>query len=579
MGKGALAVLLATFGLLAAASPASAAYMRLVSVPNPSAPEGSGDSSYPSISGDGRFVAFASNRSDLVVGDTNGRTDVFVRDLQTNTTTRASLTSAGTQATAPPGMDQEMYFSPPAISGDGRYVAFASSASDLVPGDTNGASDVFVRDRLAGTTERVSVAGAGIQANGNSYRPVSISGDGRYVAFQTAASNLDPTPGKSSFNVVVRDRVAMTTRAVGGSAGNASAAPTLSSDGNLISFFTYDPLLPGDSPETPDVFVRNLTTNGVQRVSQSSAGVIGDGPSYDSRISGDGSVVAFDSEASNLVSGDTNGVRDVFVHSLVTGQTERVSIATDGTQGNKPSPDNYDRAPAVSANGRYVAYLSQSTNFDDGAANDPNHLGLYVRDRSAGTTVLATVRGNRAAASSGFGISLSADGRYLAFSSFENYLPSDHTGGDVYVADLTQRPSGASLPVLCPPGTSDNVFCGLVPSVGGARASAARHRLTELVGDFTKDRVAGTRGRDRIRGAGGNDKLSGRGGADNISGGAGADRLSGGTGKDSFSGGSGDDRIDASGQPGERINCGPGHDVVTGAVGDRVARNCETVRR
>jgi len=197
MGKGSIAALAAATALLAAASPASATYMRLVSTPSgvpgpgPTSEPEKPDSTYPAISADGRYIAFPSERSDLVPGDTNGRTDIFVRDLQTDTTERVSLTSAGAQATSPTGRDDEMFFSPPAISADGRYVAFDSLATDLVPGDTNGAADIFVRDRLMGTTERASVAGAEIQADGHSFPGVSISADGRYVTFQTGATNLD----------------------------------------------------------------------------------------------------------------------------------------------------------------------------------------------------------------------------------------------------------------------------------------------------------------------------------------------------------------------------------------------------
>jgi Tol biopolymer transport system component len=584
MGKGGIAALIAGLAALAGAAPASAEYYSLVSTPSGVPPAGPAvenakpGSSYPSISADGHFVTYASDRADLVPGDTNGRSDVFVRDLTANTTERVSVTSGEAQATGPAGLDSEMYFSPPAISADGRYVAFASNATNLVPGDTNNATDVFVRDRVLGTTERVSVSSGGVQGNGNSYRPATISGDGRYVAFQTQASNLDPTPGSSYFNVVLRDRVAMTTRSVGG--GNASAAPTLSAAGNLISFFTYAELLPGDTPNSADVFVRNLVSDAVQRVSQSSAGVVGNAQSTDNRISGDGSVVAFNSIATNLVPGDTNGVRDVFVHTLGTGETERVSVASDETEANKPSPDNFDRAPTLSADGRYIGFLSQATNLFPGAENDVNHLGLYIRDRAAGTTVLASVRGNRAAASSGFGISLSADGRYLAFSTFESFLPSDsgNAESDVYVADLTQRPTGASAPTACPPGTSETVFCGVLPSGRHAAASAAG-RVTELIGDFTKDRARGTNGRNRMRGAAGDDRLDGRGGADTISGGKGNDFLIGGGGRDRFNGGPGKDNINASGQRRERIICGPGRDRVTGAKGDRVAKSCEKVSR
>ena len=142
----------------------------------------SNNSSYnPSISANGRYVAFESEATNLVRGDTNNFRDIFVHDRQTGQTTRVSVASDGTQANG--------HSYDPSISADGRYVAFASLANNLVSGDTNDQQDIFVHDRQTGQTTRVSVASDGTQASGHSFNP-SISADGRYVAFVSSASNL-----------------------------------------------------------------------------------------------------------------------------------------------------------------------------------------------------------------------------------------------------------------------------------------------------------------------------------------------------------------------------------------------------
>jgi Tol biopolymer transport system component len=159
--------------------------------------QGNDDSHFAAISADGRYVAFHSDASNLVAGDTNNARDIFVRDRQMGTTERVSVHSNGAQ-----GNDWSF---DPAISDDGRYVAFESRASNLAPGYTNGTVDIFVRDRLMGTTERVSVDSNGTQANYDSYSP-DISGDGRYVAFQSLASNLVSGDTNGVSDVFVRDR-------------------------------------------------------------------------------------------------------------------------------------------------------------------------------------------------------------------------------------------------------------------------------------------------------------------------------------------------------------------------------------
>jgi Tol biopolymer transport system component len=238
-----------------------------------------GDWLGPAISADGRFVAF--------VSWTGGRTGVFVRDRQAGTTEVVSVAADGAWAN-----EHSDY---PSISADGRFVAFVSFASNLVSGDTNNDRDIFVRDRQTGTTERVSVAADGAPANGGSGSP-AISGDGRFVAFQSGATNL--VPGSTHGGIYVRDRLTSTTERV---SDGGSESVAISADGRFVAF------------ASGQVLVRDRQLGTTERVSVSTGGEGANGGSRFPSISGDGRFVAFESWASDLVPGDTNGRRDVFV--------------------------------------------------------------------------------------------------------------------------------------------------------------------------------------------------------------------------------------------------------------------------
>ena len=342
--------------------------------------ESNADSNLPSISGDGRFVAFQSFASNLVAGDTNGASDVFVHDQATGITEVVSVASDGTQGNV------TSFF--PAISADGRQVAFWSSASNLVPGDTNGSRDVFVHDRTTGTTERVSVASDGAEANAISSLS-AISADGRHVAFWSSASNLVPGDTNGAPDVFVHDRAAGATERVsvasdGTEANGFSQGAGISADGRFVVITsTSSNLVPGDTngvevgQQKWDVFVHDRVTGTTERVSVASDGTEAndDSISGGSVISADGRFVAFQSFASNLVAGDTNGANDVFVHDRVTGTTELVSVASDGTEAEGLYSDSY--APSISADGRHVAFW-----IDWG--------GVLVRDRGGRVGVLGT---------------------------------------------------------------------------------------------------------------------------------------------------------------------------------------------
>jgi Tol biopolymer transport system component len=388
-------------------------------------------SSTPVISADGRFVAFSSDASSLVRGDTNGVRDVFVRDQQTDRTQRVSVSSSGAQANAASSPGALDLVGGPAISWDGRYVAFASAASNLVRGDTNGKEDVFVRDTKAHTTERVSVATGGAQANGDSLQP-SISADGRYVAFVSAASNLACGATGAAMNVFVRDLRRRSTRCVSvspsGAAGNGPAfRPSISADGRLVAFESFATnLVGGDTNGNVDVFVRDLNAHRTRLVSVSSTGVRGNAGSYTGvglSISRNDRLIVFYSLASNLAPGDTNGSFDVFLRDLNNNHTVRVSQNSNGAQGNNDS-----FLPSISANGRSIAFESTATNLAPGDTNATDDI--FIRDQHLHVTErLPHTSGGTLAPGSYEHADLSADGGFVTFASAAANLLTGDTNG------------------------------------------------------------------------------------------------------------------------------------------------------
>jgi Tol biopolymer transport system component len=418
--------------------------------------EGNWDSFHPSISADGRYVAFDSYASNLVSGDT-GMWDVFVYDRQNKLIERISIASTD----IPGNLDSTN----PSISADGRYVVFVSNASNLVYGDTNGFADVFVYDRQHRLTERVSVASSGLQTNGESSSyssSPSISADGRFVTFDSDASNLVSGDTNGFTDVFVRDRQTGTTTRVSvsssgtqgnGSSSGFSSSPFLSADGEYIAYESdASNLVSGDTNGVADIFVWSRPTGTTTRVSVSSNGTQGNGVSFYPSISSNGRFIAFNSTADNLVSGDTNGYTDVFIRDQQNGQTIRASVATGGNQANAVS-SWYSSPPVISGDGRYVVFPSDASNLVNGDTN--GIVDIFVRDLSAGITTRHSVDSNDSQANGrSASPSISADGQYVVFDSYASNLVNGDTNGysDIFLYDRqTSNLTRVSVKTVQPP--------------------------------------------------------------------------------------------------------------------------------
>ena len=458
--------------------------------------EGDRFSINPSISADGRFIAFESTATNLVVGETNNKSDVFVRDRLTEITTRISVNSTGNQGS----FDA---FNP-AISADGRFVAFESNSTNLVAADTNNISDIFLHDRLNGTTTRISVGSTGQEGDRPSLNP-SISADGRFVAFESNSTNLVAGDTNNNSDIFVHDIQTNTTTGISvdstGNQGNiGSFNPSISADGSFVAFDSLaDNLVAADTNSTRDIFVHEIPTNTTTRVSVNSSQNQGNFGSISAVISADGRFIAFESNASNLVAADTNGTSDIFVHDRLSNITSMASVNSTGDRANRSS-----FKPSISADGRLVAFDSLADNLAAADTNGTNDI--FVRDRDTATTTRISVNSQGQGADiTSFNPAISATANVIAFDSFAtNLLPQDtNSSRDVFI----------SHPVAFSSGTSEN---------------------DTLIGFAGDDGISGGKGDDFLDGKSGSDTLFGGRGNDTLNGGDGDDILVGGKGRDKF---------------------------------------------
>ncbi len=430
---------------------------------------GNGESTHPALSADGRYVVFHSKAYGL---DSSG-TNIFVHDRQTGQTNGVDVSSGGANADKTSGY--------PDISGDGRYIVFHSQAGNLVDDDSatclsaynipESCSDIFIHDRQTGQTERVSIDSAGVQGNGHSILP-SISSDSNSVVFVSEATNLVQADTNNEWDVYIHERetdgnptATATSSPTASTTPPATPTPTSTSIATATPTATNSPTptrtatatatgLPTATATNPLTLTATPTrtptatatatmanSGATTRVSVDSSGVQGNNGSMTVSISADGRFVAFTSFASNLISGDTNGYSDIFVHDRQTGATTRVSVDSTGAQGN-----NVSWYASISADGRFVAFTSYASNLVSGDTND--YSDVFVHDRQTGATTRVSIdssgaQGNHASSDVP---SISADGRFVAFTSFASNLVSGDTNdsSDVFVHD---RQTGATTRV------------------------------------------------------------------------------------------------------------------------------------
>lgn len=414
----------------------------------------------PALSADGVIVAFDSRASTLVPGDTNLTTDVFVHDSKTGATERVSLSSSGDE-----GNDVSTR---PGIDAAGNLVVFDSAANNLVPGDANIALDVFVHHRDTHTTELASVSSGAIQGDGASYSP-TISANGQFVCFVSAATNLVADDTNNVEDVFVRDLIAGTTERVsmgdlGQQSNSSSTVASISADGRWVVFSSYaSNLVPGDLNEQFDVFIHDRTTGLTELVSAASAGQQADGISSMPAVSEEGRYVVYWSDATNLVPGDTNERRDIFLRDRTAGTTERVSVSSAGAQADGDSQDPAVRGytasgPQITPNGRWIAFYASATNLVPGDTNtcpavyaNPGQCpDVFVRDRVAGTTTRVNVANDGVQANDRTtDPAISASGRVVAYFSAAGNLVDGDTNICVPV-----------FPINCP-----DIFTSLVDDI------------------------------------------------------------------------------------------------------------------
>lgn len=437
--------------------------------------QGDQDSQSPSISADGRFVAFVSLAENLVSGDTNTAPDVFVRDRLLETTERVSVSSSGRQGDGPSGLLNLM--GGPSISGDGRFVAFSSEATNLVRGDRNNTADVFVRDRLTGQTTRVSVATGGAEANAGGTEP-DISRDGRFVAFLSNADNIVPDNNFTA-DVFVHDRQTGVTERISeapdGSDANSQSlfAPRLSAEGRFVYFSSFASNLVAGDPDNQDVdaylFDRQTQTMTAITSDRPSSQVLNHGTA--GGISGDGRYLTFTTQDITFITPDTNGFfEDAWLVDRQTGDEVLVGVNDAGQQG-----DDSNFAGDVSDDGRFVTFVSRSTNLG-GPTNFRENV--YVRDRMAGTTRLASVASDGAEGDlDSIEPALTPDGLVVAFASRSStFVPESQSffAYDVFVrdarpqADLSVAQSDSPDPV---PARGQVTYTVIVRNDGPAAAT------------------------------------------------------------------------------------------------------------
>ena len=400
----------------------------IVSV-NSEGDQGSGYSVEPDVSDDGRYVVFYAAAEDLVPDDTNGMLDIFVHDRFTNETTRVSISSDGEQANG-----QSAF---PTISGDGRIVAFHSSADNLVTDDRNSETDMFAHDRETGFTVRVSVDSKGKQSNENSSFG-AVSGNGQYVVFQTAAQLSDDDVNNTSdiymHDLLSRETVRVSVGTGGFQLHGASVDAAISYYGEYVAFSSLaDNVDPIDIDNRYDIYVRDILSDETVLVSPSSS----NDQSADEDcelpvISADGQKIAFISEATNLIEGEQLGIKYAFLYDRTKNLMRLMSRNYCGEPG-----DQRTDTVAITPDGQWVVFYSAAQNLVPGGSWPLRNIFLRNTDTNQILEVSEASDGSPADGDS-FDPALSNDGHIVVFSSVADNLVEDDMNDthDIFAHEL-----------------------------------------------------------------------------------------------------------------------------------------------
>lgn len=383
------------------------------------------DSQAFGISGNGRYVSFTADSPEL--GCSNSEDQAFIYDSETGNVTLISESTSG-------GVSNDYSFAS-RLSYDGLHAVFASSSTDLISGFSSSVRNIYVRDIEAGTTTVVSVNGSGTAGNANS-GGADISGDGNIVAFDSFASNLATSDTNASRDVFVKNMTSgdltLISRTTSSEGNGNSNNPSISADGRVVAFISSATnLVASDTNSTEDAFVYNFETDTLERVSISTAGVEANGKTWDVDISANGRYVVFSSSATNLVSGDTEGQRDVFIRDLKNDTTTRVSTTSAGAGF---AGGSY--APSVSADGRFVA-------FDNGSASEREVPGsgkdIYLKDMETGDVSQIDIGLNDTSYNDSYGAHVDYTAKKIAYSSAITNLVASDTNAkiDAFLTDIT----------------------------------------------------------------------------------------------------------------------------------------------
>lgn len=416
----------------------------------------------PSVSANGRYVVFSSRATNLVPGDPNHASHVYIRDLRKQTTTMVDVSESGSVANAD-GVGAS-------VSGGGRFVAFTSDATNLVPGVADGQLNVYVRDMVRHTTRLVSVPRTGLEGNGPSFRAY-ISESGRYITFTSGASDLAPGTASGVWNVFIRDLTRDTTALVSaGTDDTAANAPSMgsavSADGRLVAFTSLaSNLVAGTTRGVPEVYVRDMRRGITEIVSTAPDGAFANGNNQGWSLSSDGRFVVFSSTASNLVPGtSTGGFSHIYVRDLASNAVVLADVANNGS----PADASAFALTAVSATGRYVVFSSDASDIVPGVSG----WNVYLRDLTSHETELISAAqagggGNGQSAVDAVGSAVSSDGCVIGFTSaasdltadahgdFEAAFVSDHCAHTTETVSRAQSP-GTPGALSGPPGQLNN---------------------------------------------------------------------------------------------------------------------------